>query len=128
MFDQNEKADQSLEESVPFTAAQNEQTDILSEIVSMQKAPATQIEDLFAFAEKKQATVLDDPFSMILGTNPTSQLEESKEESKTADLGGNSGGWGDDEDDIDMEEESKTTDNAGNGAGWGDDSDSIDID
>ena len=31
------------------------------------KAPATQIEDLFAFAEKKQEDALSDPFSMLLG-------------------------------------------------------------
>ena len=76
------------------------------------KAPATQIEDLFAFAEKKQEDALSDPFSMLLGAasgsasssaqQSTSYPEESKGESAT-EVSGNGGGWDDDEDSIDID-------------------------
>lgn len=91
------------DEQYPVSAAKNEQVEALNSFDQM-------------FASQKPAEPLaasDDPFSMLLsGNSALAQLDEglfstvaaaSPAPETTTEVGGTGGGWGDDEDDLDIE-------------------------
>ena len=83
-------------------AAQNEQAGL-----SPPKKSDPDFEDLFGMAMKKQIDVLADPFSEFLMSTTTKEsagemTDEVKKQS-TTEVSGTGGGWGDDEDDIDID-------------------------
>lgn len=112
--EQAEQAEQAEEVKSEVSAPHNEQIDILTETIK--EIPEPNFEDMFAKVEQKLPNeTLADPFSMLLGgqditaaVQSNSQVELTNEqaqtEANTTEVGGTGGGWGDDEDDIDIDD------------------------